>query len=288
MQSIKAQIVCNLKRFTKLIGIIIMTAAIVIAAIAGVLVIRKIHKVKKTEQYVSTFKYGFDIPTQEEYENELKTQPSDIEGLTKYEKYKLGLSEYDGSDTDGDGLSDKEEIEIYHTDPLKESTAGDLYTDGYKIQHGMDPFTHYEYTEDISFQGNKCKEVTLTPIIPSDFYAVIEDETGKSQSEQVPGYQEIKTYCIYDFTGTISISLDDLGGSKGKRYHVFATEIFYNTWKPVPITHTKDSLEISLQFTQGDTYIISIVEGGFASTIKYKWNAFINYVAPTTRSSCTD
>lgn len=69
---------------------------------------------------------------------------------------------------------------------------------------------------------------------------------------------------------------------------MFATEIFYNTWKPVPITHTKDSLEISLQFTQGDTYIISIVEGGFASTIKYKWNAFINYVAPTTRSSCTD
>lgn len=57
---------------------------------------------------------------------------------------------------------------------------------------------------------------------------------------------------------------------------MFATEIFYNTWKPVPITHTKDSLEISLQFTQGDTYIISIVEGGFASTVKYKWKGTLD------------
>ena len=59
---------------------------------------------------------------------------------------------------------------------------------------------------------------------------------------------------------------------------MFATEIFYNTWKPVPITHTKDSLEISLQFTQGDTYIISIVEGGFASTVKYKWKGTLTSV----------
>lgn len=61
-----------------------------------------------------------------------------------------------------------------------------------------------------------------------------------------------------------------------------------NNVQPVPITHIKDSLEISLQFTQGDTYIIRIVEGGFASTVKYKWNAFINYVAPTTQTACTD
>ena len=73
-----------------------------------------------------------------------KSRKSDIEGWTLYDKKKAGLSILVGSDTDYDGLTDKEEIEIYGSDPLKTSTSGDLYTDGYKVKNGMDLNTVYE------------------------------------------------------------------------------------------------------------------------------------------------
>ena len=48
------------------------------------------------------------------------------------------------SDFDSDGLSDYEEIEVYRSDPNRKSTSGDIFTDGYKIEHNMDLFTVYE------------------------------------------------------------------------------------------------------------------------------------------------
>lgn len=47
-------------------------------------------------------------------------------------------------DTDRDGLTDYEEIEIYGTNPDKKSTSGDLYSDGYKVLKGMDVTKYYE------------------------------------------------------------------------------------------------------------------------------------------------
>lgn len=47
-------------------------------------------------------------------------------------------------DIDGDGLSDEEEIEVYHTDPNKISTSGDLYSDYYKVQNQLDVNKQYE------------------------------------------------------------------------------------------------------------------------------------------------
>ena len=65
------------------------------------------------------------IPFDEEaYYDNLKSEASDIDGMSKYDKYEMGLMVADGSDSDYDGLTDKEEIEKYHTDPLKASTAG--------------------------------------------------------------------------------------------------------------------------------------------------------------------
>ncbi len=64
-----------------------------------------------------------------DYKESLKKEPSDIEGLTKYEKYSMGLNPADGSDSDRDGLSDKEEIELYQSDPLNKSTDATLKVD---------------------------------------------------------------------------------------------------------------------------------------------------------------
>lgn len=74
----------------------------------------------------------------------LSRQESDIVGYSKLDKYEMGLSTFDNSDTDGDGISDKEEIEVYHTDPLKISSSGDNLPDGYKLFKGLDLNKKYE------------------------------------------------------------------------------------------------------------------------------------------------
>ena len=42
-------------------------------------------------------------------------------------------------DTDGDGLSDRDEQDIYHTDIAHPDTDGDLLPDGWEVAHGLDP-----------------------------------------------------------------------------------------------------------------------------------------------------
>ena len=59
------------------------------------------------------------VPTEEDYIEGLKDQMSEIPGMTKYDKYEMGLDP-ENDDTDGDGLTDNQELNIYHSDPLKQ------------------------------------------------------------------------------------------------------------------------------------------------------------------------
>ncbi len=108
---------------------------------------------------------GVRIPDEEQIDKwveEAKNTPSDIEGYSVWEKMKkLNLDGEDGSDTDHDGLTDKEEIEVYKSDPLNRSTAGDLYEDGYKVANGMDPTKYYDFEGD-PFPGNEISPEYLT------------------------------------------------------------------------------------------------------------------------------
>ncbi len=121
--------------------------------------------------------------------------PSDIEGMTLADKFDMGLIPENGVDTDGDGLSDKEEIETYKSDPLKSSTAGDLYTDGYKVEHNLDLFSKQEYTEKYEFPYNQSEEVKFTPVIASDFHACADPVY---RAYEYYGYKTFKEYKIYN------------------------------------------------------------------------------------------
>lgn len=63
---------------------------------------------------------------------------SDGDGLTDREEALYGTNPL-LVDTDGDGLSDYEEIKIYGTDPLNPDTDGDGYTDGEEVNNGYNP-----------------------------------------------------------------------------------------------------------------------------------------------------
>lgn len=62
----------------------------------------------------------------------------DLDGLTDEEETKLGTNP-NSPDTDGDGIMDKDEIDLWKTNPLKADTDGDGKLDGEEARRGTDP-----------------------------------------------------------------------------------------------------------------------------------------------------
>ncbi|MDE6726998.1 MAG: cellulose binding domain-containing protein, partial [Oscillospiraceae bacterium] len=63
---------------------------------------------------------------------------SDGDSLSNKEEIELG-TDPQNVDTDGDGLSDYDELNKYNTDPLKADSDGDTLKDGDEIEIGLDP-----------------------------------------------------------------------------------------------------------------------------------------------------
>lgn len=72
-------------------------------------------------------------------EEELMDRDSDGDGLSDYDEIYIYGTDPLNPDTDGDGLSDYDEIFLYGTDPLIKDTAGNGFTDGQEVKMGTDP-----------------------------------------------------------------------------------------------------------------------------------------------------
>src|SRR3989442_9494221 len=68
----------------------------------------------------------------------------DRDNLTNLQEYLLG-TDIHNADTDGDGLSDGDEVNTYHTNPLLADTDGDLIPDGVEVQTGTNPLDRNSY-----------------------------------------------------------------------------------------------------------------------------------------------
>lgn len=64
---------------------------------------------------------------------------SDQDGLTNEEEVNIYKTNPDVTDTDGDGLFDREEVKVYKTNPLKKDTDGDGHSDGVEVKSGYNP-----------------------------------------------------------------------------------------------------------------------------------------------------
>jgi hypothetical protein len=63
-------------------------------------------------------------------------------------------------DSDGDGLSDSDEVYIYGTDPLKADTDGDGRSDGEEVMAGTNPLVA-DFARTVTLNNNSSKNVTI-------------------------------------------------------------------------------------------------------------------------------
>jgi len=67
------------------------------------------------------------------------TVDSDQDGLTDYQEVHVYHTDPLKADTDADGLSDRDEVIVWHTDPLNPDTDGDGFKDGDEVKNGFNP-----------------------------------------------------------------------------------------------------------------------------------------------------
>ena len=99
----------------------------------------------------------------------------DRDGLTNLQEYQLG-TDMRKPDTDGDGLSDGDEVNKYHTSPLIADTDGDGIPDGIEVQTGSNPLDRNSY--DLS------KAVSQLTVSPTTFLLTI-NSVSPSASQQL-------------------------------------------------------------------------------------------------------
>ncbi|MCR5331972.1 MAG: hypothetical protein K6E62_12425 [Lachnospiraceae bacterium] len=218
-----------MKKFLKVLGIIalVVFAAIISLMITNHFTNRSVKLSPQNEVSADDFPTtGVPAVIQEEndeqlraYLESLKEQPSDIQGWSLYDKYIYGLQLEDESDTDKDGLTDQEELEIYDSDPLKISSADDLYTDGEKVEGGVSPATFVDIDEKDKYYRDGA--FTIYRSSPWDFIVSVVDMTekyrdpGATPSTKLPA-QFYYAYKICNFDGDrIDVDLNEFASRLG-------------------------------------------------------------------------
>lgn len=106
-------------------------------------------------------------------------------------------------DSDGDGLNDADEINIFKSNPLRYSTSGDIYSDGYKVKNGYDINVKYDTFRTIETSN---KNLQLEGNDAYDMNAYYKEYTGTIPSGYYLGHQPFK---VFSFNGEANLTMDD-------------------------------------------------------------------------------
>ncbi len=98
----------------------------------------------------------------------------DHDGLTNLQEFQLGTDPHN-PDTDGDGLSDGDEVNLYHTNPLVADTDGDGIPDGVEIATGTDPLNPASF--------DLGKAVQSLEVKPGAFVLVVNTIIGQASRQ---------------------------------------------------------------------------------------------------------
>lgn len=111
------------------LGVIVLVSVIFLV----VFLVRKNHTANPTPVSPQTTATTTPQPIVDRFPSD-----ADRDGIDDKQEKELGISNKD-FDTDGDGLSDADEINVWHSDPKKKDTDGDTFSDGYEVIKGYDP-----------------------------------------------------------------------------------------------------------------------------------------------------
>lgn len=114
----------------------IIVGVVVFVLLVGVIVFF-VHKNKKQSTTVVTSPESFVTNTPPVVVDPFPND-ADRDGIDDQKEKELGLSNRN-FDTDGDSLSDADEIDVWKTDPKKKDTDGDTFSDGYEVIKGYNP-----------------------------------------------------------------------------------------------------------------------------------------------------
>jgi hypothetical protein len=88
----------------------------------------------------------------------------DRDNLSNLREFQLG-TDLRNRDTDGDGLSDGDEVNRYHTNPLLPDTDGDGIRDGLEIQTGSDPLDANSFNLALALQSLEVSPVQVVLVV---------------------------------------------------------------------------------------------------------------------------
>ncbi len=116
----------------------------------------------------------------------------DHDGLTNLQEYQLGTDPRN-PDTDGDGLTDGQEVLLYHTNPLVASTDGTGIPDGIEVQNG---------TLGGSVSAKFASAVASIEVQPSNFTLTVNSITSQASQQLTVTGHLIDNVTTVDLTST--------------------------------------------------------------------------------------
>lgn len=164
---------------------------------------------------------------------DLKEMDSDGDGISDYDEINVYGTDPYNPDTDGDGLSDYDEIFVHNTDPLNPDTDGDGLSDGDEVNvYGTDPLNPDTDGDGIS-DGDEVNKYGTDPLKA--------DTDGDGLSD----YDEIFKYK----TDPLNPDTDGDGFSDGQEIDMGTDPLDPND--PVYI-NTEDLVTVNFNFDRSD------------------------------------
>ena len=248
--------------FLKIIVVLIIIIALIISI---PIFIRKYKEDRLWDYQAKTVKVGNVKKLEEKLPEEIKQADYSNDGMTNSEKIERGLSIY-SNDTDGDGLRDVDEINKYHSDPLKYSTAGDLYSDAYKVNNNLDVNKKIKEVPNIDIGVSNIK---ITPKVATDENATYEEYKGKVPND----YRLIvKPFIINSFSGEVRYTLnEDAKNCEVYSYDRLSDKINKNKSKA-------DGNDIIFTNKSGEPVFITYKTSYIKKALKGTLNSNLNYI----------